>query len=334
MLCTISTHSRQGSALSTALMFFPSLASTPFRSRLLIVSALLGSFPLQAGTPGEDAEKKPATALAASRAEPAPSKAGSAEPAAGAPSQAVGKLPRFPSELYSKLSDATRPQWRQLYRPTVTRCLNGRQQAALAVGAVVADLFLAAQARDSQQVRNLLQDEETIEKTLGISESMGGYRTEVLGAAEQSDWARLGIGIEKLSNGQRRYFRSQKDAPLAELAYIGQWLRTFQTCHAVVLARGLENHQLAIGNPRLIAEMNRRLLLLSKPETETNRCLRLLHKRLAGLAKLWPADGSASSVSNPATRLRRSSEILGDAVGQLIQEEDSPVPGAVVAPKP
>ena len=316
-------------------MFYPPLHSLLSRALLLCLPALLGVLPLGAGTSGNTAGTSPAgTAQPGPRSSSGSSLAGSDEPATVAPSQGTGKLPQFPSELYNKLSDATRPQWRQLYRPTVTRCLNGRPQAAMALGAVVADLFLAAQARDSQQVRNLLQDEETIEKTLGIAESMGGFRTEVLGAAEQSDWSRLGIGIEKLSSGQRRYFRSQKDGPLAELAYIGQWLRTFQTCHAVVLARGLEDHQLAIGSPQIIAEMNRRLLLLSKPETETNRCLRLLHKRLAGLAKLWPADGSASSVSNPAARLRRSGEILGDAVGQLIQEEDTPVPGAMVAPKP
>lgn len=241
-------------------------------------------------------------------------------------------LPEFPSELYAKLSEATRPQWRQLYRPTVTRCLEGRQQAAMGLGAVISDLFLAAQARDSQQVRNLLQDEETIEKTLGLIEPMATLRTEVLGAAEQGDWKRLGGGIEKLSAGQRRHLRSQKDEPLAELVYIGQWLRTLQTCHAVVIGRKLENQQLAIGHPALVGEMTRRLQTLSDPGTESNRCLRLLHKRLAGLARLWPED--SGPVPDPTERLRRSSELLSDTVGQLIQDEE-PVPsGTLAAPKP
>ena len=240
-------------------------------------------------------------------------------------------LPAFPSELYARLSDATRPQWRQLYRPTVTRCLEGRQQAALGLGAVTADLFLAAQARDTQQIRNLLQDEETIEKTLGLIEAMANHRAEILSAADSADWKRLSAGIEKLSAGHRRYLRTQKDEPLADLAYIGQWLRTLQTCHAVVLARQLPNQQLAIGDPGLILEMNRRLLTLSDPATETNRCLRLLHKRLAGLTRLWPSDSSPSH--DPAERLRRSAELLGDTVDQLIQETESPSTGTLAAPK-
>ena len=240
-------------------------------------------------------------------------------------------LPQFPSELYARLSEATRPQWRQLYRPTVTRCLEGRQQAAMGLGAVTADLFLAAQARDTQQIRNLLQDEETIEKTLGLIEAMASLRTEILAAADQSDWERLSLGIEKLSASHRRHLRGQKDEPLADLAYIGQWLRTLQTCHAVVNARKLSDQRLAIGHPGLVFEMSRRLLTLSNPATETSRCLRLLHKRLAGLSRLWPQDSSPSA--NPAERLRRSTELLSDTVGQLIQDEEPIANGTLAAPR-
>ena len=244
---------------------------------------------------------------------------------------AVPVLPLYPSELYGRLSEATRPQWRQLYRTTVTRCLEGRQQAAMGLGAVTADLFLAAQARDSQQIRNLLQDEETIEKTLGLNESMATLRAEVLAAAVQWDWNRLGTGIEKLGVGHRRYLRAQKDEPLADLAYIGQWLRTLQTCHAVVLARDLTDQRLAIGDPALITEMTRRLQTVSPAGTESSRCLRLLNKRLAGLSRLWPED--AISVPDPAERLRRSAELLSDTVGQLLQEEEPAAPGTLAAPK-
>ena len=240
-------------------------------------------------------------------------------------------IPQFPSELYAKLSEATRPQWRQLYRPTVNRSLEGRQQAAMGLGAITADLFLAAQARDTQQVRNLLQDEEAVEKTLGLIQSMASLRTEILAAADQADWRRLSEGIEKLSASHRRHLRGQKDESLAELAYIGQWLRTLQTCHAVVTARKLPDQSLAIGHPGIIAEMNRRLLTLSDPTTETNRCLRLLHKRLAGLHRLWPE--AASAPVNPGERLRRSTELLSDTVGQLIQEEEPLPNGTLAAPK-
>ena len=243
----------------------------------------------------------------------------------------VPVLPLYPSELYVRLSEATRPQRRQLYRTTVTRCLEGRQQAAMGLGAVTADLFLAAQARDSQQIRNLVQDEETIEKTLGLNEPMAGLRAELLAAAELADWKRLGTGIEKLSLGHRRHLRTQKDEPLADLAYIGQWLRTLQTCHAVVLARELTDQRLAIGDPALIAEMTRRLQTLSPVGTESSRCLRLLHKRLAGLSRLWPED--SAPVPNPADRLRRSAELLSDTVGELLQEEEPAASGTLAAPK-
>ncbi len=279
--------------------------------RFLLILCLLGS-PLEMSAQTTGSPESSVPAGLAEKADPA------------------ALLPEFPSALYAKLSESTRPQWRQHYRATVTRCLEGRQQAAMGLGAVIADLFLAAQARDSQQVRNLLQDEETIEKTLGLIDSMASLRTEVLGASEQADWPRLMQGIEKLSAGQRRHLRTQKDEPLAELAYIGQWLRTFQTCHAVVLAREVKDHQLAVGHPGLIAEMTRRLQSLSIAETETNRCLRLLHKRLAGLSRLWPLE--EIPVRDPADRLRRSAELIDDVVGQLIQDEEPAASGTIAAP--
>lgn len=228
-------------------------------------------------------------------------------------------LPSNPSELYARLSAATRPQWRQLYRPTVTRCLDCRQQAALGLGAVVADLFLAAQARDTQQVRNLIQDEETIEKTLGLVMPMADIRTEVLSAAEMSDWPLLNAAICKLTTGHRRHLREQKDESLAELSYIGEWLRALQICHAVAIQRELEDFELAVGSPSLFKEMTRRLNTLSNSATETNRCLRLLHRRLAGLEKLWPE--GYRTYPRLGERLRKSSDLLSDTVTRLLQEE-------------
>ncbi len=281
-----------------------------------------------------------AALLSAQEPKPAP---GAIPPPASAPAATARKpgtsgVPANPSELYTKLSAATRPQWRQLYRPTVTRCLDGRQQAALGLGAVTADLFLAAQARDAQQIRNLMQDEETIEKTLGLIMPMAERRTEMLSAAETSDWPALIGAIDKLTIAHRRHFREQKDESLAELAYIGEWLRALQICHAVTIQKNLKDYRLAIGSPSLIVEMTRRLNTFSVNDTETSRCLKLLHKRLAGLNRLWPEGDH--TYSNLPDRLQRSSDLLSDAVGQLLQEEAAvpaspaaPASGTVSAPK-
>lgn len=226
-------------------------------------------------------------------------------------------LPATPAELFGKLSAATRPQWRQFYRPAVNRCQDGRRQAAVALGAVCADLYLAAQARDAQQVRNLLQDEATIEKSLGLVEPMAKVRQRMAAAAEQGQWKELQGQLADLPALHLKHLKNQKDEDLADFSYIGQWMRCLQVCHEVVLARKLNDHRLAIGTPRLIDELKRRLEQVSDPKKESVRCLRLLHARLAGLEKLWREDPPAGDVTQ---RVKRSAELLAETMDEVIQD--------------
>ena len=70
-------------------------------------------------------------------------------------------LPQSPAELFATLSKDIRPQWRALFRQTIPRVAGDRFRTALALGAVCADCYLAAEARDAQQIRNLLTDMAT-----------------------------------------------------------------------------------------------------------------------------------------------------------------------------
>lgn len=257
-------------------------------------------------------EADSATAAAAEPAPVSPEAAGqSAEPA----------IPASPTELFARLSQETRPQWRLQYRETVTRCLGDRNQAALGLGAVAADLFLAVQARDAQQVRNLLQDGEMIEKTLGLAEVTGLQRQQILAAAGQEEWEILTTRVSGLVEAWCTQLRAQKDEALADITYIGEWLRCLQICHAVTIARRISDPGLAGGNPALIGEMKRRLALWSDPATESNRTLRTLHRRLTSLEKLWRQDVPEIERTG---RLHRSAGLLDETVALLIQDESVP----------
>ncbi len=236
-------------------------------------------------------------------------------------------LPASPTEMFTKISESTRPQWRQFYRTSIIRCLDGRPQAALGLGAVSADLFLAAQARDAQQVRNLLQDEETIEKTLGLVAPMTRIRQRVAATAEKGDWPRVQEALRDLTALHRRYLREQKDEDLADLVHIGLWFRTMRICHAAAISKSLMEPELVISSPALVADLRNRFTAVSNPQTETNRCMRMLHNRLNSLNHLWgrvvpPADESA--------RILRSAALLEDTFEELI--EDAPQAAAAVSP--
>src|SRR5690606_11931393 len=77
-----------------------------------------------------------------------------------------------PGEFFAALNKVERPNWSQLRRDAAAPATTSRAQTALAVGTRVADGFIAVEAQDGQQVRNVGKDIIDLAKKLGVSQSI------------------------------------------------------------------------------------------------------------------------------------------------------------------
>ena len=238
------------------------------------------------------------------------------EPAPPPPEQAVQLTP---VQLFENLSRETKPLWRQQYRAKIERMVTNREKASLALGAVMTDLSLAMMARDGQQIRNLVQDEEALEKLLGIADKMRNFRQRYLTTADANDWPMLAKLIEKAQERQEELLVNQRDAPLASLMKIGRWLRCWQICTSVVITKKLPLHESAIGSHQLLQEISDLSNKLAEPEN--NRQLRFLSRKLITLVKIWHPLEPDQPVPE---RLAPTLEILDELIGQLVQDEPRP----------
>ena len=233
-----------------------------------------------------------------------------------------------PMQLFEGLARETKPLWRQQYRTKIERIVTNREKASLALGAVMTDLSLAMMARDGQQIRNLVQDEEALEKLLGVADKMRNFRQRYLTAADANEWPTLSRLVDKAQDRQEELLINQRDAPLASLVKIGRWLRCWQICTSVVISKKLPVHELAIGSPQLLGEISAVAGKIAEPDT--NRQLRFLSRKLTALVKLWQPHDPAQP---PPDRLLPTQEILDELIGQLVQDEPKPPAPASAQPR-
>lgn len=230
-----------------------------------------------------------------------------------------------PSTLFENLTKETKPLWRQQYRAHIERTVTDREKAALALGAVMTDLALAAMARDEQQIHNLEQDEEALEKLLGIPDKMRVPRQRYLACAQAGDWPSLTKTIDKAHERQIELLIGLRDAPLASLVTTGRWIRCWQICTSVVIAKQLPSETLAIGTSALVQETSAAATKLT--QNTPKRYLHFLAHRLNALVKLWPTE---EGVEGNRERLRATQEILDELVGQLVQDQPRALAPATV----
>ncbi|MDP9005062.1 MAG: hypothetical protein M3N12_09780, partial [Verrucomicrobiota bacterium] len=79
-----------------------------------------------------------------------------------------------PGELFAALQKPGKPDWAGQYRTPIPMTYRNRAQIALNLGGLIADGFIAVEAQDSQQVKNIGTDIIKLAKALGVSENVLG----------------------------------------------------------------------------------------------------------------------------------------------------------------
>ncbi len=225
-------------------------------------------------------------------------------------------LKATPAQFLPLFAQDLRPQWRQFYRKTVQRSPSDRYRAALGVGAVWADLFLAAEGRDAAHVRNLIGDLEALDRIIGIGAKASHSHKKMNDLAETGDWDGLRAEMGGLMKNERRYLEEQQDEALGKLAETGMWLRfmhissRFCLHHKIAPTLPLEHW------PALISQVE----ALTKPVCAADKCasLRFLKDRLISLRRIWTAEPVAESLD---ARLHLSDDVLQEIQERLVEDK-------------
>ncbi|HWM23901.1 MAG TPA: hypothetical protein VNP98_03685 [Chthoniobacterales bacterium] len=157
-----------------------------------------------------------------------------------------------PGELFAAFEKPGKPDWAGQYRTPIPVTYRNRAQIALNLGGLIADGFIAVEAQDSQQVKNIGTDIIKLAKALGVSENVLSRGNSINEFAENSEWDSLQEELEATQNEVKSSMQSHSDQDLVILVSLGGWIRGTQVVSASIMKNYDERSARVLRQPAVV----------------------------------------------------------------------------------
>src|SRR5215469_16165027 len=220
-----------------------------------------------------------------------------------------------PGELFAALEKPGKTDWASQYRGPMTVTYRNRAQIALNLGGLIADGFIAIEAKDGQQVKNIGSDIIKLAKALGVSENLLGRGKSINEFAENNEWDTLQEELEATQNEVKSSMQSHADQDLVILVTLGGWIRGTQVVTAAIMQKYDERSAKVLRQPALVRFMQSKINEVS-PEVRQEPLVKDVIERLNEIEKL---------VSFPAGKTPTADEVrkINEAVSKMMTEIES-----------
>ena len=190
-----------------------------------------------------------------------------------------------PGELFAALAEPAKPDWASYYRGPIPINYKTRAQIAVNLGGLIADGFIAVEAQDTQQVKNIGADIVKMAKGLGVSESILARGNSINQFAENDEWATLQEELEATQNEVKTSMQSHRDQDLVILVSLGGWIRGTEVVSALVE----KNYDRKLGQilrqPELLRFIRAKIGQVS-PEMQNDPLVKSVNSQLGGIEQI------------------------------------------------
>jgi hypothetical protein len=220
-----------------------------------------------------------------------------------------------PGELFAALEKPGKTDWASQYRGPMTMTYRNRAQIALNLGGLIADGFIAVEAKDSQQVKNIGSDIIKLARALGVSENLLSRSNSINEFAENDEWDTLQEELEATQNEVKSSMKSHADQDLVILVSLGGWIRGTQVVSGAIMQNYDERSAKVLRQPALVRFMQSKINEIS-PELRAEPLVKDVSEQLPGIEKL---------VSFPAGKPPSAEDVrkVNEAVGKVLEEIQS-----------
>src|SRR5437764_8280857 len=224
-----------------------------------------------------------------------------------------------PGELFAALEKPGKPNWVGQMRGPISTSYRNRAQIALNLGSLIADGFIAVEAKDGQQVKNIGSDIIKLAKALGVSEKLLACGNSINEFAEHSEWDTVQEELEATENEVKSSMQTHADQDLVILVTLGCWILGTQVVTAAIMQDYNEDSAKVLRQPALVRFMQSKINEIS-PELRGEPLVKNVSEQLGEIEKLvsFPS-GKAPTVDD----VRKVNKSVGKAITE-IESKDLP----------
>lgn len=198
-----------------------------------------------------------------------------------------------PSEIFNVLDRVGVPHWKDVLRPTKGIQTPGeREQIALLLGTVIAEGFIAVEAKNAEEVKAIGRLVIQLSTTLNVQNSVKKRASAIIDSADKQDWMNVRKELDKAQHDVQDAMRAMGDEQtLAQLVSLGGWLRGTEALAAVINQDYEKYTADLLHQPSLVSNFERRLN--NMPAKIKDKAL--VKKMLKGIVEIRPLLGQEGS---------------------------------------
>ena len=184
------------------------------------------------------------------------------------PSQAKqvhGLAVPVPKEIFHSLDQFQDANWRLVQRPEVARWKSRGDQTQIAIllGVVTAEGFIAMEAQDSTEVKNIGNRVLALARGLGIEERAVRRARSIIDLADKEEWNEARKEWDRVVSDLESGMIELKSAELSQLISLAGWLRGTEALSALVLQNYSPERSELIRQPGLADYLEKQVLAMS-----------------------------------------------------------------------
>jgi hypothetical protein len=203
-----------------------------------------------------------------------------------------------PGELMAALDKLGKPDWTARIRPPISTNFSRRAQMALNLGGLIADGYIAVEAEDAQQVKNLGRDILEIAKALGVPKEIRDRGKSLTEKGEEKQWDVLREELEATQNEVKQSLAANQDQPLIDLVTVGGWVRGTEVVSAAITEKYSEAGARLLRQPAIAESLAGRLKALPE-KLRDDPVVKIVAEKLDQIARhvAFPREGAPSAES-------------------------------------
>ena len=224
-----------------------------------------------------------------------------------------------PSEIFAVLDKLGKPHWEDVLRPSKSLAKPPGEQAqtALLLGTVIAEGFIAVEATNTGEVKEIGKNVLNLAKALGVGKEVTKRTNSILSFADKADWQGVRKELDGALSDVRAAMIKLDSEPLSQLVSLGGWLRGTEALTTVVSKSYTKVGAELLHQPVLLDYFEKRIASM-KPKFKANTAVTKVQKGLIDIRPLMGQSDGTEISEKTVKEIKAIAEDLVKTIGEKV----------------